>query len=144
MKHVKGIVLSLTIVAFAFAGAIAITWAQDTPALSGITAEDTHPNGCVGCHQITDDGNDYRLNVSLTESGHPNIAAMVRTVPNDCGICHKAGTPLGATSALSHRAHYADASENHFIAYYQGECLACHALNTETGAMTVKSGPKNW
>ena len=144
MKRVKGIVLSVTIVAFAFAGAIGLIWAQDAPALSGITAEDAHPNGCIDCHRVAENGNDYRLNVSLTEAGHPNIATMVRTVPNDCGICHKAGTPLGAVSELTHKAHYANASENHFIAYYQGECLACHALNAETGVMTVKSGPKNW
>ena len=35
-------------------------------------------------------------------------------------------------------------AENHFIAYYQGSCPNCHSLDSATGEMGVKSGPKNW
>ena len=143
MKRVKGIVLPLLVAVFVFGGALALTWAQDVPALSGITVEDAHPNGCIDCHRSAG-ANDYRLNVSLKAAGHPDITAMVKTVPTDCAICHKANTPLQAISQQVHKAHYQNPSENHFVTAYSGECLACHTLNTATGVMTVKSAPKNW
>ena len=112
--------------------------------LPGVNAEDKHPNGCIDCHSQGADG-DYRLNVSLKElSGHPPIDAMVKTLPNDCMTCHKAGAYAGPLSSITHKSHYANPGENHFVSGYGGQCLECHSLNLTTGAMSVKSGPKNW
>ena len=123
--------------------AIVLT-ADDLVQLPGVNAEDQHANGCVDCHTVNGD-NDYRLNVSLKEvDGHPPIDMMVKTVPTDCMTCHKAGAYAGALSTITHKSHFANPGENHFISYYQGQCLECHSLNLTTGAMTVKSGPKNW
>ncbi len=144
MKRAKQILVPSLIALFVLGGALALTWAADTPALSGITVEDEHPNGCVDCHRNAGEGKDYRLNGALEEMDHPDVSALVKTVPQDCGMCHKAGTPTGSLSLRVHKIHYEEPSENHFIAYYQGECLACHTLNTATGVMSVKNGPKNW
>ena len=128
-----------------FTVAVVLTWADDGPAaLSGITVEDEHPNGCIDCHKQAGD-NDYRLNVSLKEiTGHPDITAIVRELPGGCVMCHKDKAPAGALDTITHKYHYENPDENHFVSGYAGECLACHALNTDTGVMTVKSGPKNW
>ena len=144
MKRVKGIVVSLLVVVFIAVGAIVFTWAQEMPKLSGVTVEDAHPNGCVDCHKVADDGSDYRMNVGLAEMKHPDVSRMVNKIPQDCAICHKAGTPVGAISQQTHKLHYENPSENVFVTIYGGECLACHAINTATGVMTAKSGPKNW
>ena len=144
MNRIKTFALATTVIVLILGGALALTFAQDTPPLSGITIEDEHPNGCIDCHRDAGEGNDYRLNVSLDEAGHPNVSAMIKKVPGDCGICHKAGTPLGGMSELSHKAHFEEPSENHFVTAYNGECLACHSLNSATGEVTMKSGPKNW
>ena len=110
--------------------------------LSGITVKDEHPNGCVDCHKVSG-GNDYRLNVELG-SGHPDISKIVRTVPNDCSMCHKANTKAGALNLQTHKIHYQNPANNNFVKAYQGDCLTCHSLDLATGVMKVKSGPKNW
>jgi hypothetical protein len=69
---------------------------------------------------------------------------MVKTLPGDCMTCHKAGGYGGALSTITHKGHYANPAENHFVTGYAGQCLECHSLNAATGVMTVKSGPKNW
>ena len=112
--------------------------------LPGITTKDAFPKGCVSCH-VKASGGDLRLNVGLKKvKGHPDVAGMVKTVPKDCGMCHKAGpTPAPLKTAL-HKAHYGKKGASLFVKKYQGSCLSCHSLNTKTGAMTTKSGPKNW
>jgi mono/diheme cytochrome c family protein len=113
--------------------------------LPGITVKDEHPNGCVDCHKNAD--KDYRLNVALTQiKGHPNIAKVVKKVPDGCAMCHKAGGS-GKAPALAnvvHEFHYKDAAKNAFVTYYQGACLNCHQLNVDNGEMKVKSGAANW
>ncbi len=118
--------------------------AEDLVKLPGVNTSDQHGKGCVDCH-ILSGNNDYRLNVSLKGvDGHPPIDTMVKTVPNDCKTCHKAGAYAGALAIVIHKSHYANPAENSFIANYQGQCLECHSLNPETGVMAVKSGAKNW
>lgn len=117
-------------------------WAQDRVQLPGINAEDKHPQGCVDCHNNEGD-NDYRLNVSLKEvADHPAIDSIVNTVPDDCNMCH--GSYASKLNTITHTAHYANPDENSFVAYYNGQCLECHTINTATGETGIKSGPKNW
>ena len=140
-KQLGIVLLALTVLAI---GSIILMGSGDGKAyLPGITTADEHPNGCVDCHVQTGD-NDYRLNTELAASDkHPDVSAIIRTVPTDCLMCHKEGAPAGALSVLVHKNHYENPEENHFIAYYQGECLQCHTLEAN-GVMRVKSGPKNW
>jgi len=113
--------------------------------LPGITTKDAFPKGCVSCHIQKSPLGDRRLNKDLKKiKRHPDVTAMVKNVPKDCGMCHKAGpTPAPLKSAL-HKAHYGKKAASLFVKKFQGSCLNCHALNTKTGAMTTKSGPKNW
>ncbi len=117
--------------------------AGNAPFLPGINGKDDYPNGCVDCHKNAD--KDYRINAELANvSGHPKIDKIVKTVPKDCTLCHKAGGKAPALNLVSHKTHYAKPAENAFVTNYQGSCLHCHALDLNTGAMSVKSGPKNW
>ncbi|MFB6286000.1 MAG: hypothetical protein ABEK03_05415 [Candidatus Bipolaricaulia bacterium] len=131
---------------------------QDTeiPAIPGITAEDTHPNGCVDCHRTTEDGRDYRLSTAIAEwastgvpetvlerakaawpeafleGKHPAVSRFVanRSLPQACVNCHKpeSGLPL---KRLIHTLHYAGGGENHFVSSYDGRCLQCHKMNAD-------------
>ena len=54
------------------------------------------------------------------------------------------GYPRPTTPNISRIAAEGTLFENHFVTGYGGQCLECHALNAETGAMTMKSAPRNW
>ena len=123
--------------------ALGLVAMADSPFLPGLTVDDDHPNGCVDCHKVDGDDDD-RLNTKLTAKGHVDISMIVRTVPNDCYMCHKEGAAAGPLSLETHTAHYSNPAENQFIEFYQGACLQCHSLDTQAGVMSVKSGPKNW
>ncbi len=124
-------------------GAAGLLFAQDA-FLPGITSSDDHPNGCIDCHKSTD-GGDYRLNVELEDmGGHPDVTNIVKTLPDDCMFCHKEGVKAGELNVITHQGHYHNPGDNHFVSGYQGACLHCHALNTRTWEMSIKSGSKNW
>jgi len=145
MRNVRRLTLVLLAVAGFTAGALLLTAADNAkpPFLPGITVADDHPNGCVDCHSNQGEGKDYRLNVSLAKLGkHPKIDAIVKKVPNDCLMCHKAGA--NALSLVLHKAHYEKGADSAFVKFYQGACLNCHQLDLASGKMTEKSGPKNW
>ena len=145
MKSVNRIVLCLLAVSVFSLGVLLPMGAQDAkPYLPGITIPDDHPNGCVDCHKNLGEGKDYRLNVSLAQSGHPKIDTIVKVIPETCFMCHKAGPKPPALSPLLHKAHYAKGADSAFVKVYQGACLNCHKLDLATGKMSVKSAPKNW
>ena len=113
--------------------------------LPGITSKDENPNGCVDCHKILANKQDYRLTISLAQvKGHPDITKIVKKVPSDCAMCHKAGSNAPALNTLVHKVHYSQPLENPFIATYKGSCLNCHSLDAASGEMKVKSGQSNW
>jgi hypothetical protein len=118
------------------------------PEIPGITVDDVKVSGCVDCHYKESDERDYRLSTSLgelvEEGKHPDVSAMVNTIPDDCVMCHSEqmaegmGTePLGP---MMHKIHLVGGAENHFIAGYQGQCTHCHGFNEETGGFSIKSG----
>jgi hypothetical protein len=116
----------------------------ESPFLPGVTVADDHPKGCVDCHKNEGGGRDYRLNTSLAADGHVDITAIVKNVPQDCGMCHREGVAAGPLTQQTHKSHYQNPAENVFVNNYQGACLNCHKLDVATGAMSIKSGPKNW
>ena len=147
MESARRIALPVLVIVLVFAGAVVLAWAQAGPParLPGVTVEDAHPNGCVSCHAVAGDGADHRLNVGMKElSGHPPIDAIVKTLPQDCGMCHRPNVPAGELSQVLHLSHYQTPAENIFVTIYKGQCLECHTVNTATGAMGIKQGPKNW
>lgn len=142
----RGLIIALAIALLIGVGAAVVrTQEEEVPQLPGITVEDPKPEGCVDCHKPRPDiGRDFRLSVELQEiEGHPDISGMVASqeIPVLCTTCHTADfLPL---SNIAHKKHFEfeeDPLENHFISSYQGQCLYCHALDPETGEMTVKSG----
>lgn len=147
MKNSRIVVLCLSL-GIALTGLVVVLTAssQDAgPFLPGVTVTDEHPNGCVDCHLNAGEDRDYRLNVSLKEiEGHPDITHIVKNLPADCGMCHRDGTDAGSISLITHKDHYKNPEENHFVSGYQGACLNCHTLDTATGEMGIKSAAKNW
>ena len=123
------------------------TFGQAVPQIPGITADDPHINGCVDCQRTTEDS-DHRISSYIKrlaeEERHPDVTAMVNTVPDDCLVCHAETTAEGMgtepLASLLHKVHLLGAEENHFITGYQGQCTHCHALDQDTGKMRSKSG----
>lgn len=144
MKTLRRILRILVVLGCFCAAVIVLTGQDNTPVLPGITAPDEHPRGCVDCHVNAGAGNDHRMNVELAKGGkHPNIDAIVKTVPTDCTMCHKAGA-AGPLQLVAHKLHYREPDDNVFVNNYGGACLQCHSLDANSGNMTMKSGPKNW
>jgi len=135
---------------FVIAGAVimATSLSAAAPApIPGLTAADEHPNGCVDCHQNQGADKDYRITTGLKNLKgvkHPDITKMVKNVPNDCKMCHKAGGKVPELAIVLHKAHFERGADNHFIAFYQGACLNCHKFAPATGVMSVKAAPANW
>lgn len=145
-------VLLGTVLLLLIGGVAFVTFSQEgepaMPEIPGITVEDVNVNGCVDCHNNDIADSDYRLSTSLgelvEEGKHPDVSAMVTTVPDDCVMCHSEqmaegmGTePLGP---MMHKIHLVGGAENHFIAGYQGQCTHCHGFKEETGEFSIKSG----
>ena len=144
MKTLSRILRILVVLGCFTAGVIVLTGQDKTPVLPGITVTDEHPNGCVDCHANAGGGNDYRMNVELAKvENHPNIDAIVKTIPDDCTMCHKAGAS-GPLHLSTHRLHYQNPASNVFIKNYGGGCLECHSQDINSGDMRMKNGPKNW
>ena len=145
MKSIRGIGFFLLLVTVVAAGALFLMGAGDgKPFLPGVNVKDDYPNGCVDCHSGAGVGREPLLNISLAEQGHVNVDAIVKQVPKDCTMCHKAGAPSGSMQLITHKGHYQNVEANQFVTDYQGACLNCHTLNSDTGEMGMKSGPKNW
>jgi hypothetical protein len=116
----------------------------DSP-LPGINSEDKHPKGCVDCHVDAGGGKANRLNVELKKvKDHPDVGAMMNTLPQDCFMCHKEGGAASAINMITHKQHYANPTKNSFVSEYGGSCLTCHKVDLDTGEVTIKNGPKNW
>ena len=141
-----------TVVLLLMGGVGLVTFSQEeelsVPEIVGITVDDVNVNGCVDCHQKESDETDYRLSTSLKglveEEKHPDVAAMVNIIPNDCVMCHSEqmaegmGTePLGP---MMHKTHLVGGAENYFIVGFQGQCTHCHGFKEDTGEFTIKSG----
>jgi len=107
--------------------------------LPGISGPDVMPNGCVSCHKGASN-----LKARLAALKHRDISGKVAVVPDDCRSCHTEGSGLESMSMIAHSMHYASGSSSEFVAEFGGQCLHCHTMATGTGAVTVKTGRKNW
>lgn len=99
--------------------------------------QDKYPNGCVSCHV-----KDKSLNTTMGKmKGHPNIANMVKTVPTNCGMCHKKGPKPPKLQDAIHKIHgkKLGIADDAFGKKPAGACLSCHSADGK-----IKSGPKNW
>ncbi|WP_324715946.1 hypothetical protein U7230_11310 [Carboxydochorda subterranea] len=112
------------------------------PAIPGITAEDTHPNGCTDCHRKVSPDKDYSLPTeiaNMVKAGtHPKVSErMMKDLPKQCLTCHKPDSKHPFAQVM-HKAHLTGGAENHFISNYQGQCMNCHQLDPKTGSISVK------
>ena len=110
-----------------------------TPNLPGITSDDPFPDGCVSCHTGA-----MSLGKKLAALKHRNIDGKVSVVPDDCQTCHKPDAGLESMSEIAHSMHYAAGRNSDFVTKYGGSCLNCHQMAIGSGAVSVKSGRKNW
>jgi hypothetical protein len=144
MKRTNKITVTIILGIILLVGITLYTGAEEI-FLPGITSTDDHPNGCIDCHRKASEDRDYRLHIELKNlEGHPDITNIVSTLPEGCLMCHKEGSKAGAMGLITHKFHYEHPAENHFVESYQGACLHCHVIDTNTWQMSIKSGSKNW
>jgi hypothetical protein len=113
----------------------------DQATLPGEAGPGPYVQGCVDCHAA--DGAE-NIGALLSALKHVNVDDDIETVPDDCAACHSEDEGYIPLGELAHLVHFESPAQNDFIQVYGGDCLHCHALDTETGVMSVKSGPKNW
>ena len=101
-------------------------------------ADDAYPEGCVSCHAE----GDMTIGALLSGLGHKNVDNMVETVPTDCLECHSEDGGFPPLYEFIHPAHYA--ADSGFMTEFEGNCTHCHAMDMDTGEVSVKSGAKNW
>lgn len=97
------------------------------------------PHGCADCHTAERAGT---IGSMLAELGHPEVDD-IETVPDGCVECHSEDGGFWPMDELTHLAHYGHPPENAYLRDYGANCLHCHAMDLETGAVTIKSGPMN-
>lgn len=107
------------------------------------SAGDMYPEGCVSCHVESETG-DMRIGTLLQALGHKKVDRMVETVPTDCLECHSEDGGFPPLWEFIHPIHFEDPANNKFVVDYEGKCTHCHAMDVDTGEVTLKSGPKNW
>ena len=129
-----------------FVGIVLLLTAQAVPGkLPGLVSADPFGKGCVDCHKVQTDGKDLRVSAVLKGvKNHPNITSIVKNLPTDCTMCHKAGTTAKELNIVLHKVHYELKADSAFVKSYGGECLNCHLFDATTFEMKVKSAPKNW
>ena len=133
--------------------------------IPGITTPDKTPNACVDCHVNVPGKGDYRLPSIIAQwkngvdpkvlpkakaaapegktivGKHPDVAARITTIPDDCLTCHGRDSKNAPPFAkLLHAIHLVGGEENHFLAVYKGNCTNCHKLDQKTGTWRIGSG----
>lgn len=100
-----------------------------------------YPQGCVDCHRS---GGVETIGALLAALGHQDVGDTTETVPSDCAECHGDEGGAWPMSEFTHMLHFEDPKTNAFVQDFGGNCLHCHAMDEKTGAVTIRSGPKNW
>jgi hypothetical protein len=134
--------------------------------IPSITTPDRTPNACINCHKnYPEMKKDFRLTVILAgwrngtdpdifekakacapegvtlKGKHPDISALVKTIPNDCLMCHsRNSTSAPPFTKLLHLIHLTGGAENGFLARANGTCTSCHKLDQKTGTWGLGSG----
>jgi len=129
--------------------------------IPGINDKDPYPKGCVDCHTgrggmpvpLDADVKQWTTKVDpkllarfqafvpkgMTLKGkHPNVAAMVKSIPSGCLKCHAKGSKVAPPFAtMIHGIHLLGGDTNTFMTTFQGECTFCHKLNDKSGEWTM-------
>ncbi len=107
-------------------GVMLVALALALASLSGLAV--AGDEGCVTCH-----AGPMALNETLAKvENHPDVGAMVNTIPADCGMCHAKGTEMALMESIH--------------AKHEGvDCANCHTMDADSGMPSgTKSGAKNW
>lgn len=113
-------------------------------AFAGVAAAEEFPEGCVSCHVEKIGDVDFRLNTLLEQIGHRQVKRL-KQIPRDCGRCHTSDAEEEDNfTAMIHEIHFDVPNINLFVTRFDGACIHCHQVDTETGEAGLKNGPKNW
>lgn len=88
-------------------------------------------------------------NIEITGK-HPDISELIKEkgtkVPTVCLGCHSKSSDVASSfSKMIHLVHLTTeknftGDENHFLMNYKGFCTNCHAMDKETGRISLKTG----
>jgi len=101
-------------------------------------------DGCVSCHAGIRGGGYLSLGVLLRRVGHGIPPNHVKNVPNGCQKCHKDGGAAYPLGVLVHEIHFDNPQDNAYVNDFEGSCIGCHRMNTDTGSISLKRGKRNW
>lgn len=137
-----GLALTVPVVTLA-ALALGALWSAPASAdpAKGLTGPNPYAQGCVDCHGKDDVES---IGALLAALRHRNVDDKTSTVPTDCKSCHEPDGDYTPLSEAIHLVHFEDPANNPFVKNFGGNCMHCHAVDTSTGVISVKSGPKNW
>lgn len=157
MTHINssGFTVVAALIALGCAGYFSTAGAEPVEAVVAIDTEpcpeaggpcgdpesNAYPQGCVDCHRA---GGPETIGALLEALGHQDVDDAVAAVPGDCADCHGDEGGAWLMSELAHVLHFEDPASNSFVQDFGGNCLHCHAMDEESGAVTMRSGPKNW
>ncbi len=136
--------------------------------IPGITAPDSTPHACVGCHiNYPEMKLDARCSTQMAQwnekvepgllakaqasaptgvilqGKHPRTKGAFNNIPAQCLVCHgKDSRRAPPFARMLHMIHLTGGDENHFLTIYQGECTGCHKLDLSTGRWTIPSAPE--
>lgn len=126
---------------------IRVLWAAGLFSLTvfaGVAVAEEFPEGCVSCHVEKIGDVDFRLNTLLEQIGHRKVDRL-KQIPRDCGRCHTSDPEEeGNFTAMIHEIHFDVPKINLFVTRFDGACIHCHQVDTETGEAGLKNGSKNW
>jgi len=137
--------------------------------IPSITTPDRTPHACVDCHKnYTEMKMDARLKTVLAKwqtgadpeivakaqaaapggrkltGKHPDIQALVKTIPDDCLMCHVQSSVVAPPfSKLLHAIHLVGGKDNHFLTMANGTCTSCHNLTRKQGRGVWEVARKN-
>ncbi|HEY3314340.1 MAG TPA: hypothetical protein VGL40_03525 [Bacillota bacterium] len=104
-----------------------------------IPPPDVAPNGCSDCHKKEAD-KDYTLAAEAKKANPSHPAVSATATVKDCVVCHGGAGKSGAKPfrTFLHKAHL---NSQNFGPKLHGYCNSCHAMDANTGLISVKGLP---
>ncbi len=116
----------LTLVAIALTSMFALAQSKQP----GIAMAEASPEGCLSCHKADTD----TALAKVAPASHAKFSAKMMADIKGCYTCHAKRADMARTL---HERHLVGA-DNAFVKLFGGYCTHCHAVDTASGAISLK------